>query len=268
MSSVSKGKKLCGAFLVAGIIGAVMQLVYLVLKMVLPGELKTIASAFLLVILGFIGMILVLNGTYAKLNEVGGFGAAIVFSGLVDALSGIYAGTYAKTGKTGSAVGATLKFALMILGTIIVVSTAVGAICAGAFPAVMGNFAPVEDPGALGFLWAFLCCGVIGGIGQILLDNTNMPLPAVILLEAACGVVIAVFGAFGGLEATCGAGMICTVVDGAGGLVMGGALLVAAGNPTLCVVIITVMVIVVIIGLITGAILSSRAAKSVTSDGK
>lgn len=265
MSDMSKGKKLLGSFVVGGAIGAVMQIVYVGIKSALPAAMSSLAAAVTLVILGILGMILVLTGAYAKITAVGGYGASIMFSGLVDALSGIYLGARMKTGKTSAAVAAALKFAAMILGTIIVVATLLGVVSVQAFPMVMGNFAAAQEPGAMGFVWAFLCGGVIGITGQLMLEFTKMPMPAVILLQAAIGAIIAVSGSFGALETLCGAGLICTVVDGAGGLVSGGALWASAGVPMQSMIIILVMAIVVVLGIITGAILATRAVKDPTS---
>ncbi len=252
---------LVGAFVVGGCIAVAMQVVMMLLSSVLPAEASAIVPAISLIILGLVGMVLVLTGVYAKLNEIGGYGAAIMFCGLVDAASGIFVGeTMANKGDRSAGVKGALKFAVAILGSIIVVGTVLGlALGAAGNPGAIATATDATpNPGPISLLYAFLCAGIISIVGQAMLENTPLPLPAVILIEGAIGALTAVFGLFGKLEALCGAGLICTVVDAGGSMVAGGTLISIAGAPQRTVITIIVMAIVVLIGIVTGNILVNR----------
>lgn len=248
-----------GAIAVGGCIAVVMQVVMMVLGAVLP--VAELVPALTLVILGLIGAALVLGGVYGKLTEVGGFGAQIMFCGLVDAVAGIYAGATLESGDPKQGTNAAMKFALAILGTISVVGVVLGFALASAGNAgvVASAIDATANPGPISLLYAFLMGATISVVGQALLMFTPLPLPAVILIEGACGMLLAVLGVFGMLEAVCGAGLVCTVVDAGGGMVAGGALLAVAGTPVRIVIIALVMVIVVLLGLFSGKQLVKRA---------
>lgn len=254
----SIGQKLGGAFVVGGLIAVVAQAIMVVLRMVLP--VKDLVAPAMLLVLGVLGIVLVLAGAYEKLNEIGGFGAGIMFCGLVDAVSGIFmGGAMGAGGKASEGVKAAVKFALGVLGTIVVVGLALGLAFAKT-PGVQASLAPVaNDPGMMVFLYAFLMGGAISIIGQLLLEFTPLPLPAIILLNAAAGMAMAVFGVSTQLEVLTGGGLCATVVDAGAGAVIGGALISLAGNPMPAVILVLVMVTVVIMGICTGNVLLKRA---------
>lgn len=256
----SIGQKFGGAFVVGGLIAVVAQAIMMVLRMVLP--VKDLVAPAMLLVLGVIGIVLVLNGTYQKLNEVGGFGAGIMFCGLVDAVSGVFMGGAMEAGGNASAgVKAAIKFALSVLGTIVVVGLVLGLTLSGT-PGVQASLAPVtDDPGMMVFLYAFLMGGAISIIGQALLEFTPIPLPAIILLNAAAGMAMAALGVSTQLEVLTGGGLCATVVDAGAGAVIGGALISLAGNPIPAITLVMVMVIVVIMGICTGKVLLKRATE-------
>lgn len=254
----SVGQKLGGAFLVGGCIAVVAQCIMKVLSGVLPvANLVTPAS---LVVLGLIGVVLVLTGVYEKLNEIGGFGAGIMFCGLVDAMAGAFMGGAMEAGGNASAgTKAAVKTALGLLGSIVVVGNVLGLVLAKT-PGVLASMQPVAaDPGMLVFLYAFLMGGLISIEGQALLEFTPLPLPAVILINAALGMALAIFGVSTKLEVLTGAGLCATVVDAGAGAVVGGATFANAGTPIVSVILILVMVIVVVMGIICGNVLLKRA---------
>jgi hypothetical protein len=254
----SVGQKLIGAFVVGGLLAVVMQVIMMIMAMILPTpDLVPPAS---LVILGIVGMVLVLTGNYQKLNEVGGFGAGIMFCGLVDAVAGVFmGGAMEEGGKASGGVKAALKFSVSILGSLVVVGVLLGVLCAHT-PGVLASMErPEVDPGPLVFLYAFLMGGLISIEGQLLLEFTPLPLPAVILANAAIGMCLALFGVSTLLETLTGAGLCATVVDAGAGAVLGGATFVLAGTPIRAVILIVVMVLVVCMGLICGNILLKRA---------
>ena len=258
MQEKSVGSKLIGAFVVGGLIAVVAQAIMMVMGMILP--VKDLTAPAMLVILGLIGVVLVLNGSYTKLNEIGGFGAGIMFCGLVDAVAGVYMGGAMEEGGNPSAgVKAAIKFAIAILGTLVVVGAVLGVVLAHSAGVLAAMQPPTTDPGPIVFLYAFLMGGLISIIGEAILDLTPVPLPAVILGNAAAGMVMALMGVSTQLEALTGAGLCATVVDAGAGAVLGGATLVLAGTPIRLAILVLVMVFVVILGIITGSTLLKRA---------
>lgn len=258
MEEKSLGQKLGGAFVVGGLIAVVAQAIMMVMGMVLP--VKDLTAPAMLVILGLIGVVLVLNGSYAKLNEIGGFGAGIMFCGLVDAVAGVYmGGAMEEGGNPSGGVKAAIKFAVAILGSLVVVGTALGVVFAHSAGVLAAMEPPTADPGIIVFLYAFLMGGLISIIGEALLNLTPLPLPVVILANAAAGMVMALMGVSTQLEALTGGGLCATVVDAGAGAVLGGATLVLAGTPIRLAILVLVMVFVVLLGVITGSILLKRA---------
>lgn len=257
----SVGAKLGGAFVVGGCIAVVTQVIMMVVGMVLP--VADLVPPVSLIFLGILGMVLVLTGNYQKLNEIGGFGAGIMFCGLVDAVAGVFMGaTMEAKGNKGAGYKAAAVFALSILGTLVVVGIVLGLLLAhtpGVLQAMDAEAASAHNPGMLVFVWAFLMGGLISIEGEALLTFTPIPLPAVILLNAALGMALAIFGVSTLLEVVTGAGLCATVVDAGAGAVLGGATIALAGTPLRAIILILVMVIVVCMGLVCGNILANRA---------
>ncbi|MBR2683546.1 MAG: hypothetical protein IKE22_09815 [Atopobiaceae bacterium] len=253
----SAGQRLGGAFVVGGLIAVFAQVIMMIMGMVLPvADLVPPAS---LIILGLVGMVLVLTGNYEKLNKVGGFGAGIMFCGLVDAVAGVFVGAAMEAGGDKSAgTKAAIKFAVAILGSLVVVGTILGIVLAHT-PGVMASMAPVAaGPGPIIFLYAFLMGGLISIEGEALLTFTPLPLPVVILLNAALGMALAIFGVSTQLEVLTGAGLCATVVDAGAGAVLGGATIVLDGTPARAIILVLVMAIVVCMGIVCGNILVKR----------
>ena len=254
----SAGQKFIGAFVVGGLIAVFAQVILMVVGMLMPAP--QLAMPVSLVILGLVGMVLVLTGNYEKLNEVGGFGAGIMFCGLVDAVAGVFmGGAMSEGGKASAGMKAAIKFSVGILGTLLVVGTVLGIVFAHT-PGVLVSMAPpTANPGMLIFPYAFLMGGLISIIGQALLEFTPLPLPVVILANAAAGMVLALCGVSTLLESLTGAGFGATVVDAGAGAVLGGATIVLAGTPARAIILLMVMVLVVVMGIICGNILLKRA---------
>ena len=259
MNEKSVGAKLIGAFVVGGLIAVVAQVIMLVVGSIVP--VPQLVAPLSLVVLGLIGMVLVLNGAYAKITGIGGFGAGIMFCGLVDAVAGVFMGAAMEAGGDKSAgTKAAIKFAVAILGSLVLVGTVLGLVCAGTpgVQKVMGG-ATVANPGAMVFLYAFLMGGAISIEGQALLSIAKLPDPVVILGNAAAGMLLTIFGVAADLEVLTGAGLCATVVDAGAGAVLGGAMIRTAGVPMVTVILVAVMALVVTMGIICGNILVSRA---------
>ncbi len=261
MEEKSVAQKLVGAFVVGGLIAVVAQCIMTVMSMILP--VSNLVAPVSLVILGLMGMALVLTGNYAKLNEVGGFGAGIMFCGLVDAVAGVFMGAAMEAGGDKS-VGtkAAIKFALGILGSLVLVGTVLGCVLAktpGVLASMDAEAAAQLNPGLLVFLFAFLMGGAISIEGQALLSIAKLPDPVVILGNAALGMLLAIFGVSTKLEVMTGAGLCATVVDAGAGAVVGGATIVNVGVPLVTIILVLVMAIVVAMGIVCGNILVNRA---------
>ena len=254
----SVGQKLIGAFVVGGLIGVVAQAIMMLMSKILP--MPDLAAPAMLMVLGVIGMVLVLTGNYQKLNEIGGFGAGIMFCGLVDAVAGAFVGgSMEEGGNPSGGYKAVAKFALGMLGTLVVIGTLAGVLLANT-PGVLASMQPAtNDPGMIIFLYAFLMGGLISIIGEALLDFTPAPLPAVILGNGFAGIILVLLGYSTMLEGLTGGGFCATIVDAGAGAVLGGATLALANTPMRIIVLVAVMVIVVIMGIICGNILLKRA---------
>lgn len=255
----SAGQQLLGAFVVGGLIAVVAQAIMLVMAMIAPAP--DLVGALSLVVLGLIGMALVLCGAYKKIAEIGGFGAGIMFCGLVDAVSNVYLGaSMAAGGNSSAGMKASIKFAVSILGSLILVGTLLGILLAG-LPGVQAvmHGATVPNPGPIIFLYAFLMGGLISIEGQALLTLAKLPEPAVILGNAALGMLLTILGVAANLEVLTGAGLCATVVDAGAGAVLGGAMIRVAGFPMVTIILVAVMALVVCMGIICGSILLKRA---------
>jgi hypothetical protein len=255
----SAGQQLLGAFVVGGIIAVVAQAIMMVVSMIVP--VPNLVAPVMLIVLGIVGMVLVLSGNYKKITEIGGFGAGIMFCGLVDAVAGIFVGASMEAGGNASAgMKAAGKFAVSVLGSLVVVGTLLGVVCSG-LPGVQAVMAgpTVQAPGPIVFLYAFLMGGAISIEGQALLTFAKLPDPVVVLINAALGMLLAVLGVAANLEVITGAGLCATVVDAGAGAVLGGAMISVAGVPMVTVILVAVMAIVVAMGVVCGNILLKRA---------
>ncbi len=254
------GARVTGAALVGGAIGVIMQVIMTVLGMVLPADSAALVAPLSLIILGIVGAILAATGAYMPISAKGGFGAAIMFCGLADATCGIFAQAKNATGKTGAGVAAAIKFALAILGTIALVGGVFG--CALGMLHVPGGMMTLEAPtylaAPMSFVGAFVGAAVISAVGQLLLEATPLPLPAVILLEGAIGMALVALGLSVPLDALCAGGVTATVVGAAMTVVASGVLIAVAGVPVQYVVTVSVMAAVVVFGIIAGLVAAPR----------
>lgn len=253
-----------GAFVVGAGISLVMQVVMVAFAAILPAEASMLATILTMVVMAVSGMALVLSGTYAKLNEIGGFGAGIMLSGLVDGMSGAYAEATLSTGDRSKGLVAASKILVFVVGPICLVGIIVGFVLGKAgFPGVMATIGDTTAmPVPLVFILSPLMGGLISIIGQCLMQYAHLPQPLVVMIEGVGGMLMGVFGVLGFLEAYCGTGLACTVVDAGGGMVAGGALLAVAGTPLRILIICAVMLMVAAFGILTGMILVRRAEAS------
>lgn len=109
-------KALVGSFIVGGILAMVGQ-AFMSIAVAVLGPDSFFLAAATLVGVGLVGAVLFVFGVYQKIEQVGGFGAALPFSGLAAAV----AGTVVRAKEDGAAMGASMfagvKLAAWVLGT-------------------------------------------------------------------------------------------------------------------------------------------------------
>ncbi|WP_102379834.1 SpoVA/SpoVAEb family sporulation membrane protein [Raoultibacter timonensis] len=109
-------KALVGSFIVGGILAMVGQ-AFMSIAVAVLGPDSFFLAATTLVGVGLVGAVLFVFGVYQKIEQVGGFGAALPFSGLAAAV----AGTVVRAKEDGAAMGASMlagvKLAAWVLGT-------------------------------------------------------------------------------------------------------------------------------------------------------
>ncbi|WP_180326481.1 SpoVA/SpoVAEb family sporulation membrane protein [Raoultibacter phocaeensis] len=119
-------KALLGSFVVGGILAMVGQ-AFMSLAVAVLGPDSFFLAAATLVGVGLVGAILFVFGIYQKIEQVGGFGAALPFSGLAAAVAGCV--VRAKEGgapmATSMLAGAKLAAWVLGAGSLIVVIIAV-----------------------------------------------------------------------------------------------------------------------------------------------
>ncbi len=109
-------KALVGSFIVGGILAMVGQ-AFMSIAVAVLGPDSFFLAAATLVGVGLVGAVPFVFGVYQKIEQVGGFGAALPFSGLAAAV----AGTVVRAKEDGAAMGASMlagvKLAAWVLGT-------------------------------------------------------------------------------------------------------------------------------------------------------
>lgn len=109
-------KALVGSFIVGEILAMVGQ-AFMSIAVAVLGPDSFFLAATTLVGVGLVGAVLFVFGVYQKIEQVGGFGAALPFSGLAAAV----AGTVVRAKEDGAAMGASMlagvKLAAWVLGT-------------------------------------------------------------------------------------------------------------------------------------------------------
>lgn len=111
------------------------------------------------------------------------------------------------------------------------------------------------------FVLAFLLGGTLCALAQALfvVAKFDNPIPCLIAFFCAGG-VLGVFGVVPMLEELCQAGMMATVLDPGFGI-QAGVFSALAGDPKALVALLVTIASMIVMGIITGAIASSRVAK-------
>lgn len=107
--------KVLKAFLMGGVMGIITQALLILWTAVLGPE-SAFVGPVTLVSLGVLTLITFPCGLYKKLEDFGGWGLMLTFSGLAAAVAGNYLHVKAETGSARAAVAAGFKLVFSIVG--------------------------------------------------------------------------------------------------------------------------------------------------------
>jgi len=251
------GKATAKAFVCGGIMGVITQILLVAWAAALGAD-STFVGPATLVSLGVLTLITYPSGLFAKIQDWGGWGIMLTFSGLAGAVAGCFQGVRAHTGSTAKAIVEAFKlvFGIVIIGAIafIVLDAAVvfahvdfgtGAAIAAATPALS---LPVA------FAMSFMVGGVLAAIFQVAAMVSRATPPTLLKIGFAIGGCLVPFGALGWLEAVGGGGATAMVVDAGGALSGTFMALLTTGAVMPLAIVVGIFVLLVLIGCLTGAI--------------
>ncbi len=265
MKGMGMGKTIAKAFAAGGAMGIITQALLLLWVTVLGAE-SEFAGPATLVSLGILTLITYPSGLFTKIQDWGGWGIMLTFSGLAGAVAGCFQGVRAHTGSTGKAVleGFKLVFGIVLVSAIafvvldvVVVFLHVDFGTAAAIAAVTPSFSL-----PMAFAMAFVVGGILAAIFQIAAIATKAKPPTLLKIGFAIGGCSVPFGAMSWLEAVGGGGAMAMVVD-AGGALSGTLLaLLATGAIMPIAMVVGVFVSLVLIGCLIGAISKPQQSKN------
>lgn len=299
-------KALGGAFVAGGLFGILGQLLAMAAWSVpaLSGN-ETIAVLFTM---GVIGGILFATGAWDKIEKAGGMGANLAFSGLAAAAAGIVFGVSMETGSYAKGILTMLKEivlkVLLVATAICVVIVAIVFFADGAttdlgaqamaFSAATGGQAPpvvpayvganpdavggliggvitTHDPalGAINIAWAFLVCGAIGLVCQLIVMVGKIPVPVFLTGIIVVGAIMTVAGVINPFLDAAGGGFQILTLDAGQAIAQLFAFALAGGLPGVVpfLSLIGVFVLVAIIGAISGVARASSMRKKMAQQG-
>jgi hypothetical protein len=265
---MDKAGKLLGAFLDGGALCIVAQLLLAKRTALLPADgslLSTLAEPFTLVSLGVVGGLLYLVRAYDKLEEVGGFGAMLPFSGFCVAIAHTVEGARRSGAGTGKAIKAGIGLLLAVIGVgtagAIVIALA-AFVATGLVPAFQtaseaaasAAYAAKSPLAAESLIGAFIVAGLTALLFQAFAIYMDGPPPKVLVLAMLVGGALAASGLIAPLTAFGGEGAGMTAM-GAGAAVGATTLvLCAAGNAVPLITVLLVFVSLTILGCTWGLI--------------
>lgn len=112
----------------------------------------------------------------------------------------------------------------------------------------------------LGFVGAFLVCGVLSALFQLFMILTRLKPPVVLIIGFAIGAILVPFGVMASLEAFGQAGMSITVM-GAGGAMCGALLELFGGSALPLITVTAIFLSLMLIGLIAGILRNIRQSE-------
>lgn len=251
------GKAIAKAFVSGGAMGIITQILLLVWTMVLgPGS--TFVGPAALVSLGVLTLVTYPSGLFNRIQDWGGWGIMLTFSGLAGAVAGCFQGVKAHTGSVGKAIWEAFKlvFGIVIIGSIAFIVFDLIVVFAhidfGTGAAIAAATPMLSLP--MVFVMAFVVGGLLAAIFQIAAMATKATPPTLLKIGFAVGGCIVPFGALGWLEAVGGGGAAAMVVD-AGGALSGTFIgLLTTGAVMPLVMVLCIFVLLVLIGCLTGAV--------------
>ncbi|MDR3307782.1 MAG: SpoVA/SpoVAEb family sporulation membrane protein [Coriobacteriales bacterium] len=263
-------KQLVGAFVVGGALAFIGQLIYaLWCAVIVSGEsgfLSTLAAPLTLASMGVVGGVLYLPGIYDKLEEWGGFGAMLPFSGFCVAVSHTVEGAKVDSGSFGKAVKAGAVLVAQIIGVGSLGAVILAAIAVFANTYLFVGVTPPQDavsatavfspgvPLSVGQLFgSFLIGGTICTLFQAFAAFTGLSAPKVLILGMLVGGLLTPAGMMSSMEQLGCIGAQFTAV-GAGSAVMGTAMLLFSGIFAPFVTVLCVFVALTILGCVWGLI--------------
>lgn len=251
------GKAVAKAFISGGVMGIITQVLLMAWTAVL-GAGSTFVGPATLVTLGVLTLVTYPSGLYKKVEDWGGWGIMLTFSGLAAAVAACFQGVRAHTESAAKAVGEGFKLVFGIVGIgaiafiILDAIVAIGHIDFGAATAIAAATPTLSLP--MAFVMAFVVGGVLAAIFQIAAMASKATPPTLLKVGFAVGGCLVPFGALSWLEAVGGGGATAMVVD-AGGALSGTLMaLFTTGAVMPLVIVLCIFVLLVLIGCLTGAI--------------
>jgi hypothetical protein len=276
----SFGKAIGGAFIVGALLGTIGQL-FMVLLSHTPLYSAGFSTIAVLICMGLLGVILFLADIYPKLESFGGMGAVLPFSGLAAAVAGITFGVGREKGGPGK--GAVVALIEMLCKVVLIgtaICMALGAIYffTGFGTVFTAPYAPggvlVEHVGPpnggeagppngvpaginpLGFVWAFLICGALCAVAQLIFMLTKLPQGIYLVILFSAGALLTPFGIMKWLVTVGGGGCQVLILD-AGEAVVSTFAALLGGNPVPFISVLCLFAILFAMGIIGGFIKTS-----------
>lgn len=275
-----------------GVLGAALAVLFAFTPMYANGSFTVI---LVLITMAIIGVVLWLTGIQQKLEDWAGMGAMLTFGALASVISQM---TYA-TGKAkrSAAKGAVtplnvlyLKVILPALAIAIIIALitnftgifdtaplpgskvlapyppgGVEVINQGMPYGVPGPFLPQGEPvgvDPLVFLWAFLICGVISALSQLIVMLTSMGMPTFFLISIITGAILTPFGVMRAIVTVAGGGFQVMVFDAGEAMMSTFYQLLHAGDPLPFVSVLVMLILLALFGMAGGWIKLAREKKS------
>lgn len=251
------GKTVARAFLAGGIMGMITQLLMTVWTLVLGGD-SMFVGPLSLVCLGLITLATYPSGLFNKVQDWGGWGIMLTFSGLAGAVADCFRAVKGQSGSAGKAVLEAFKlvFGIVSVGAIAFIVVDLLMVFCGIDFGIAAMLATVTPaiPIYLAFVLAFVFGGILAAIFQIAAMLSNSRPPTLLKIGFAIGGLCVPLGFLDWLEAIGGGGIAAMVVDAGGALSGTFIALLTTGFPIPIIIVLGVFVALVLIGCITGAI--------------
>ncbi|MDR2715661.1 MAG: SpoVA/SpoVAEb family sporulation membrane protein, partial [Coriobacteriaceae bacterium] len=264
------------AALVGGCFGLVGHALMLAFAMT-PAYTEGATMPLVLISLGLIGAVLFLCGIYPKLEEIGGMGAILPFSGLSSAIAGMTFGSGKAQGSAGKGIAAPLvHIFLKAIVPALVVCCAIAAVMkfagfggvnaapyppAGVAVTMLGPPNGPEGPPAgipvgiepISFLWSFISVAVISAVVQAVFMLRTFKMGTFFLGLIVLGGILTPFGIMKMAVQFGGGGVEMLIID-AGEAMVATFYALLSGHPVPFLSLLGVIVFIFILGIGAGLI--------------